>query len=60
MQEVGLAEAGLTVDRQRVVRLSRVFGDGDGGGVGEAVRGADDEGLEGVLRIQPGIRLTPI
>ena len=54
VQQVGLAQPGVAVDGQRVVRLARVLRDGDGRGVGEAVRRADDEGLEGVLRVEPG------
>jgi hypothetical protein len=49
VQQVGLAEPGLAVDEQRVVGLGRRLGDRDGRGVREAVGGADDEGLEGVL-----------
>ena len=53
VQQVGLAQAGLAVDDQRVVRLARCLGDGDGGGVGEPVGRADDEVLEQVARVQP-------
>ena len=52
LQEVGLAEAGAAVDEERVVRLRRRLGDGERGGVGEAVGRADDEGVEGVLRVE--------
>ena len=58
VQQVGLAQAGVAVDEQRVVGLGRRLGDRDGGGVGEPVAGADDEGVEGVLRVEPG-RLAP-
>ena len=54
VQQVGLAQPGLAVDEQRVVGLGRRLGDRDGGRVGEAVARADDEGVEGVLRVQPG------
>ena len=57
VQQVGLAQTGVAVDQQRVVRLARRLGDRDRGGVREPVRAADDEGLEGVLRIQPGFTL---
>ncbi len=43
------------VDEQRVVGLGGRLGDGDRRRVGEAVAGADDEGLEDVLRVQPGV-----
>ena len=56
VQQVGLAESGVAVDQQRVVGLARGLGDGDGGGVREPVRRADDEGLEGVLRVEPGLQ----
>jgi hypothetical protein len=52
VQEVGLAEAGLAVDEQRVVGAARVFGDGTRRGVGERVRLTDDEGVEGELGIE--------
>ena len=40
----------------RGCRLAGRLGDGDGGGVGEPVRRADDEGLEGVARVQRAVR----
>ena len=46
-QEVRLAEAGGAVDEQGVVVLCRLTGHGECGGVGEPVRGADDEVVEG-------------
>ncbi len=55
VQEVGLADAGRAVDEQRVVGLAGELGDGERGGVGEAVRVADDELLEGVLRVEAGV-----
>ena len=58
VQQVRLAEPRLPVDEQRVVRLGRRLGDGDRRGVREAVGGADDEGVEEVLRVQPRGRLT--
>ena len=54
VQQVGLAQPGLAVDEERVVGLGRRLGDRDRGGVGEAVARADDEGVEGVLRVQAG------
>ena len=53
VQQVGLAQPGVAVDEQRVVGLGGGFGHGDGRGVREAVRGADHEGVEDVLRVQP-------
>src|SRR5512133_2310747 len=58
VQQVGLAETGVPVDCQWVVRLAWVFGDGDRGRMREAVRAADDEGLEGILWVQPRIVVT--
>jgi hypothetical protein len=55
LQQVGLAQAGVAVDEQRVVGLRGSLGDGDRRGVREPVARADDEGLEGVLRVQPGL-----
>ena len=55
VQQVGLAQPGVAVDEQRVVGLGRGLGDRDGGGVGEPVARADDERLERVLRVQPGL-----
>ena len=53
LQEMGLAEPGAAVDEERVVRLGRRLGDGERRGVGEAVRRADHEEVEGVLRRSP-------
>ena len=55
VQQVGLAQAGVAVDQQRVVGLARRLGDRDRGRVREPVGRADDEGLEGVLRVEPGL-----
>ena len=56
VQEVGLAQPGVAVDEQRVVGLARRFCNGDRSGVREPVRGADDEGLEDVLGIEPRLQ----
>src|SRR6266545_4582310 len=53
LQEVGLAEPGAAVDEERVVRLRRRLGDGQRGRVCEAVRRADHERVERVLRVEP-------
>jgi hypothetical protein len=55
VQEVRLAEPGPAVDEERVVGLAGQLRDGERGGVGETVAAADDELLEGVLRIQARI-----
>ena len=46
VQQVGLAEAGRPVEEERVVGLAGQLGDGERGGVGEAVGVADDELVE--------------
>ncbi len=56
VQQVGLAQPGVAVDQQRVVGLARRLGDGDRGGVREPVGRADHEGLEDVLRVEPGLQ----
>ena len=53
VQQVGLAEPGRAVQEERVVRLGRQLGDGQRGGVGEAVALADHELVEAVLRVEP-------
>ncbi len=58
VQQVGLAEPRLPVDEQGVVRLRGRLGDGHGRGVREPVGRPDDEGVEEVLRVQPGVRLA--
>ena len=52
VQEVGLAEAGRAVEKQRVVGLAGQLGDGERGRVGEAVGVADDELVERELRMK--------
>ena len=52
VQQVRLAQTGAAVDEERVVRLRRSLGDSDGGGMGEPVACADDEGVEGVLGVE--------
>jgi hypothetical protein len=56
LQEVGLAEPGRAVEKERIVGLAGLFGDGERGGVGEVIGGADDELLEGVLGVGRGGR----
>jgi hypothetical protein len=52
LQQVGLSEADAAVDEQGVVRLAGLLGDGDAGGVGEAVIGAGDEVVEDVVGVE--------
>ena len=52
VHEVGLAEADSPVDVERVVGHGRLLGDGLGRGVGELVRRAGHEGVEGVAGVQ--------
>ena len=54
VQEVRLAQAGAAVDEQGVVGAGRGLGHGQCGGVGEAVGGSGDVGVEGVSRIELG------
>ena len=49
IEQMGLAQAGLAVDKEGVVAVARIFGHGQGGGVGEFVGGAHHEALEGVV-----------
>ena len=48
LEQVGLSEAGRPDDEQRVVGPGGRLGDRERRGVGEAVRGADHEAVEGV------------
>ena len=52
VHQVGLAHADAAVEEERVVGLGRTLRDRLAGGVGELVAAADDEGVEGVARIQ--------
>ena len=56
VEQVGLAEAGRPADVQRVVGEAGHLGDGERGGVGEAVGVADDELLERVARVEASDR----
>ena len=49
LHQVGLAHSDAAVQKQRVIRLGRAFGDCARGGMGELVAGADDEIVEGVF-----------
>ena len=52
LHQVRLAESHTTVEEERVVGFGGLLGDGDGRGVRELVRGADDERVERVARVQ--------
>src|SRR4029450_11318393 len=52
LKEMGLAEPGAPVDEEWVVGLGWRLRDRQGGRVGDTVRGADDEEVERVLRVQ--------
>ena len=45
---MSFSETGIPVDEKRIVVLSRIFGDGDRGGMGELVGVADNEIVEGI------------
>ena len=52
LHEVGLAQTRRAADEEGVVAVGGLVGDVEGGGMGELVRGADDEVLEGVEGIE--------
>ena len=47
IKQVRLAQPGVSIDKQRVVKRCRLCGNGHGGSVGKFVGGADDEGVKG-------------
>ena len=47
-EQMSLSETGIPVDEKRIVVLSRIFGDGDRGGMGKLVGVADNEIVEGI------------
>jgi hypothetical protein len=53
LEQVRLAQPGAAVDEQGVVGLCGRFRDSEGGSVGEAVAGTDDEALKSVLLVEP-------
>jgi hypothetical protein len=55
LEEVGFAEAAVTVEEEGVELLAGVLGDLEGGVVGELVVGSDDEFVEGVLGVDDGL-----
>ena len=56
VQQMRLAQPGVTPDEQRVVGPRRRLGDRDRGRVREPVGRADDERVERVPLVQPGVR----
>ena len=53
VHQVGLAEADAAIEEQRVeARARRALGDAAGAGIGELVRLADDEGVEGEALVE--------
>jgi hypothetical protein len=52
MHQVGLAEAGAAVEEERVEGDRPALGDAAGGGMGELVRLADHEAVEGVAAVE--------
>ena len=59
VQQVGLAQAGVTVDQQGVVVLGGMLRHRHGGGIGQLVAGAHHEGIEGELRGGEPVRRNP-
>ena len=57
VNQVGLAQSAAAVQKQRVVAFGGVVGHRPGGGVRQAVAGADHEGLEGILLFGLELRL---
>ena len=55
VEQMGLAQPDTAVKEQRVVGFPGSLGDRLGGGTGEIVVVADDERLERVLRVEPGV-----
>ena len=56
VNEVGFAQTGITVNKERVVGAPGSFRDRKSCCVGEAIRGTDNESIESVLRVQVGTR----
>ena len=52
VHQVGLAHAHAAVEEERIVGLGGALGDGQRGGAGKLVAVADDEGVEGVARVE--------
>src|SRR5262249_60017856 len=52
LEEVGFSESRFAVDEEWVIGAAGGGGDGAGGRMGEAIRAADDEAVEGVLLVE--------
>ena len=52
LHQMRLSKSNASVDEKRVIGICRLFRDGDGCGVCKAVAVADDEVIEGELRIE--------
>ena len=59
LEEMRLAKTCAAVDEERVVGLRGRFRNGQGGRVGEAVRRADHERVEGVLHVEAAAFRSP-
>jgi len=55
MHQMGFPQTDAAVNEKGIVDLRRHFRDRQRGGVGETVRIADDEGIEGIFGIERGI-----
>ena len=55
VQKVGLAQARVAINKERVVCLCGGFGNGERRCVSEAVRDAGHEAVKGVLRVESGV-----
>ncbi len=60
LHQMRLAEAHSAVEKQRVVGFRGLFSDGDGRGMRELIRRADDKFVERVARIQLRVRSVEI
>jgi len=61
IEKMGLSQSDPPVDEQGIIALGglfRLLRHGHGSGVGKLIRGADDETLEGVFKIEGGRKLT--
>ena len=52
LHQMRLAESHPAVQEQRIVGFRGLLGDGQGRGVRELIRGADDKRVEGVARVE--------
>jgi hypothetical protein len=52
VEKVGFSQAYSAIEKKRVVRFAGRLSDGHGGGMGECIVAADDEGLEGIFGIE--------